>query len=339
MARYTASPFGVIHGKLGKVVGSVWKGITYARKDFTPTNPNTVPQQAIRYICRVLTKFIARHFEKNTKQIWNTLATDLKLPLTGGNLFSKKSSRVLWKSTQSGVVSPDWTLLRVSDGLLEPSQEILSASYTQATGALTITWDPNIYRNGSVDDNAIIVIYQDAAGDAILTLSGGNSWLLGTTARRGDGTTTVNTVPNLPPQDLTVFLYFHDGIANYSPSTPRGRSIMQARDAIHHWNNSINVNSSSYIKVHEFKIYREQNYRAYKLLCHCKNATFYFRLKSGIEGDIDSNEISGVADSVTVREVSKYVSSQNEYITVEIWSKNLGSGQARLESGNFYGFA
>ena len=334
MATYTGSPFGTISGKLGHVIGSKWKGIRVITKYHSCAPHIGISPTAVKNIFRILGKLGSRHFDKLTNHIWNALATRSKLPVTGFNLLIKKSSRILFKSTVKGLQDPDITLLQVSDGNLEPSQCLIGASYTAATGQLVVTWATDVYRNGQHSDNAVILLYRSKyAGHPE-----GNSYLLGANATRSAGTSTVFTAPNLPPEDLTCFLYFYDGTGNYSPSTDRGRAIMQARDAIHHWESAKLTSSSNYVKVHSFKIYREQNYRAYKLFCRCKNATLYFKLKSGIEGDLDSDAVSGVAADITVRVPVLSVTAQNEYITVEVYTKNLGSGQARLESGYFYGY-
>lgn len=334
MARYTGSPWGTIHGKLGNIIGFQWKGIHVAKKYHSTPAFTGIAPTAVKDIFRIIQKFVARHFASNIQPIWEVIAKRSKLPVLGGNLLLKKSARVLYKSTNAGIQDPDMTLFQVSNGKLEPSLAITGATYTPASGQLVVTWNTNVFTNGDASDDAVLVLYRSAYTGH----PEGNSWLLGTGVTRGTGTATVWTQPNLPSGDLTVFLYFWDGACHYSPSTDRGRAILQARDHIHQWKDPVTTTSSTFVKVISFNIYREVSYKAYKLYCLCKNATLYFRLKSGIEGDLDSNEVSGVATESKWKTASLNVSAQNEYITVEIYAKNLGSGTARLESGLFYGF-
>lgn len=57
MAKISLSPLVVdIRNKIGDTVFSKWKGVNYARSRVTPSNPNTVNQQAVRDALRQLVK-------------------------------------------------------------------------------------------------------------------------------------------------------------------------------------------------------------------------------------------------------------------------------------------
>lgn len=332
MARYTGSPFGTIIGKLGDVVGFQWKGINCIRKDFTPTNPNALGQRAVRLIYIILQKLGARHYEELLVPVWNALAKRSKLPISGINLLLKKSSRLLFKSTLNGIQAPDYTRMCVSDGILEPTSQVVDTAYDEATGILTIDWDKEIYRNGKPTDNAVLLLYRTL----YTGYPGGNSYVLGANATRSAGGAVVWTQPGLPAIDLTTFVFFYDGY-NYSPSM--SRSVMQARDSIYQEKEALTGDwAGAYTKIEEFKILRTSPMRAYRLYTLIKYCKLFFRLKSGIEGDLDSNIVEQTG-AIETRAVAQLMcSGQEEYISVELWGQTSGVGTPRAENLLFYGY-
>lgn len=54
MARYEASPFGRIRGKVGEAVGEYWKGIKYMKSYATPTDRKSQKQLNIRWLWFIL---------------------------------------------------------------------------------------------------------------------------------------------------------------------------------------------------------------------------------------------------------------------------------------------
>ena len=54
MARYEASPFGRIRGKIGEAVGEYWKGVKYMKGYTVPTDRRSQAQLNIRYLWFIL---------------------------------------------------------------------------------------------------------------------------------------------------------------------------------------------------------------------------------------------------------------------------------------------
>jgi hypothetical protein len=333
MATYTGSPFGTIRGKLGNTVATKWKGINVIRSNFSPTNPNSLKQQAVKQGYRVIQKLGSRHFSNNVRPIWNVLAKRSGLPLTGLNLLLKKSARLLYKHTQAGILEPDWASLQVSDGILEPTDQVNAFAYTPASGLVTIDWDNEIYRNGNALDNVSVLIFR-APYDAHPE---GNSWLLGTSATRGNASATLYTAKNLPSMDLTAFIYFSNG-SNYSASF--GRLLAQPRDTIIEEEEAITFDlAAGYEKITEYKILRRDWVDAYRLFAKIQNCQLFFRLKSIAEGDLDSDVVNEDDGFSRYRQPVLPVTAQNEYVSLELWAQNAGSGESRVENFQLYAYA
>lgn len=338
MAKYTGSPFGSIHGKIGHVVGFVYKGINVIRKDFTPAFSNTIKQQAVKNIFPILQKLASRHFVNITKAIWERLLERSYKPWTGINLFTHKSGRVLWKSTNNGIQDPDYGLMFVSDGILEPARQLLAPDYDPSTGLVTLTWNVDTFRNGSSSDSAHILVFQKPVSATPTTpaIPFGNSWLVDTGVPRGAGLASANIPSNLDAFDLTVFLYFNDDTCTYSPSISRG--VTQKRDTVFSEYEALITNSSTYEKVETFKILRCLWHRTYRIFGYISNCSLFFRVKSIIDGDLDSNVHTQSGTSATIEVPRRAVSSQQEYIDVEVYAKKEGTANARIEYMLFYAY-
>jgi hypothetical protein len=332
MATYTGSPFGSISGKVGRVIGTRWKGINRIIVEFSPTNPNTIKQVGIRTCYRALCKLASRHLNEITNQIFKALVDSLKVPKTGMSYLIEKSNGILYASSGQGSQEPDWSLMRPSWGRAEETQEITSTSYSPVTGALTVNWDTRIYKTGSPNDGAVVFVFRAPYTNH----PEGNSWVAGPGVSRSAGTATVYIPPNLPSADLTSFVYFADSCANYSPA--EAMAVLQSRDSIYSKEDALTGVWNAYNKIQEFKIYREASKVAYKLFAAIQSCSAYFRLKSGIEGNLDSSIRTNTFPFATVKSMSLDVSSQNEYISVEVWAKKAGTGSPRIEYMSFYGY-
>lgn len=253
MAKYTASPWGDILGKLGDTVGGKWKGIYWARKRVNPAQRGTLAlyhllkrgamrpyrfsfkQMNIRRLVFQILGWLARtNMENMIIPIWEQLCTRRALQLTGGNLFLKRSAALLWASIpdqdqefNASTNSPDMKELYVSDGDLEGTP-ILTAVYVPATGFLTLTFSKTIYQNGDDTDYAQAMCY-------IKPLMNGETWrpngymygkaqqpdLPAPSENRVAESIVLHLPLNLDPTKMTAFLFFRDeaNAIGFSPSS------------------------------------------------------------------------------------------------------------------------
>lgn len=247
MAKYTASPWGSLRGKLNGSVGGVWKGIEWARKLVLPrqlgtiTNRNRSKESCIRGVIYAAKQMNIRraiftalgilgkdNLTTLIHPVWEWLCDKRKYKLTGINLFIKMNARRLWYSTWTGLGTgvtfdsnnlPDYTQMLVSDGDLEPTQAVTGATYVGGTGLTTITWNTATYGNGVPGDNTWLAIYVRPTAVQIADYRpSGNLYVKNTGQLRSVGTAVIAVPPNLAAANLTAFVFFNDTCANYSPS-------------------------------------------------------------------------------------------------------------------------
>jgi len=249
MAKYTASPWGKVRGKIGGAVGSTWKGIDYLRAHLYPKQVGSIrkldafeggcarginfsaAQMNIRRVSFGMLGYLGRHTHAALMtRIWQTLADKKGLKKTGLNLFIQKNARILHKSYNSGTTFdefnlPDYTQMIISDGNLEPAFLFTGAlkgfPFMGQPAPVTISWSTVTLRNGNQSDDVWVGIYikPDARERAALEPYG-MLYISQPGKKRSDGTCIVY-VPNKNASDMTAFLFFSDGCANYSPSLSR----------------------------------------------------------------------------------------------------------------------
>jgi hypothetical protein len=247
MAKYTASPWGNVRGKIGGSVGGDWKGISWVRERILPRQVGTkaklfaskggcvrgvifsAPQMNIRRSVFTMLGGLGRKtLTTLMRPVWQSYCTNKNLKMTGTNLFMSKNVRRLYDTINRNLIpgstnQPDWTQMRVSFGDLEASQSVTGATYASATGIVTITWDTNTYTNGSPDDDAFVAVYQAPTsseyGDYLPI---GELFVANTGQKRSAGSATISVPPGkpwlIPLGQLFAFVFFSDACANYSPS-------------------------------------------------------------------------------------------------------------------------
>jgi len=247
MAKYTASPWGVLKGKLGGSVGGAWKGIAWARAHVMPKQPGTITRRrqskdgAVRGIIFKTQQMNVRRpifgmlgfIAKDTlttliHPVWQWLCDQQGLPMTGINKFMRENNRRLYDSTWtgggpgvmfSGSNLPDYTKLIVSEGPLEATASVSTAVYSGATGIATITWPTATYGNGAAADNAWLCVYRKPNATEIGDYKpNGRLFVAHTGQARSVGSASISIPTGLGAPELIGFVFFNDTAANYSPS-------------------------------------------------------------------------------------------------------------------------
>jgi len=130
-------------GSAGPIVASIWKGLPYFRERITPSNPQTVDQQAQRALMtRVVAWFKSLpallkgsydEFGVKTPGFMDLLAAGL--PLSGANLFTRQNIAQQKADTDEWLVPPNTYAVPILAGSLE-------CTPTAVTGALS--WTPGL---------------------------------------------------------------------------------------------------------------------------------------------------------------------------------------------------
>ena len=250
MAKYTASPWGNLRGKLGGSVGGVWKGINWARAHLLPRQPGTITKKrgsrdgcvrgiiykpAVMNVRRAVFGMLGNITQQNLTTlihpVWQWLCDKRGYKLTGINLFLKTNLRRIYDSVWTGAGTgvsfsganlPDYTKMIVSDGDLEAAPSITTVTYSGATGIATITWSTAVYGNGLPADNAWVAVYRKPNAVEIGDYKPfGQLFVANTGQARSTGTATMSIPTALAVGELVGFAFFNDSCANYSPSVSK----------------------------------------------------------------------------------------------------------------------
>jgi hypothetical protein len=251
MGKYTGSPWGEIRGKTGSAVGGTWKGLPWTRAHGKPRQQGTVkkydlgadgctrgirfsqPQLNFRRAVFATLGNIARMtHESLIIMVWQTLCDKKRWKMTGLNKFISTNARLLWLSMRGDIHfgatnTPDMTKMLVSDGDLEATPSILSATIPMMGGNhVTITWDTTTYQNGSPADDAWLAVYKVPSADFIIRMQPfGTLFVKGSGVTRSAGSAII-PVPVSQAGDLTAFVFFSDNCSNYSPSAAKQAEMM-----------------------------------------------------------------------------------------------------------------
>lgn len=244
MGKYTGSPWGQLRGKVSSAVGLAWKHVDGVRMHLIPRNPGSISKHlASRDDCQVGVKFspkqmnirravlgmlgyIARMNLTNwIHAIWEWYVDSHNKGITGTNQLVKENARNLYNSMATNTKFtaanlPNYLLMQVSTGDLEPAPSLTSAVY--AAGTVTFTWDTSTYGNGAVDDEAYAAVYRIPTASEIADYKP-YGWLYtpaftGAPVLRNTGTGTVTIPAGLLAANLVAYVFFVDSCANYSPS-------------------------------------------------------------------------------------------------------------------------
>jgi len=177
MAKYYASPFGTIIGKVNGNIGRRWKGLNIITKFTIPSDKGTLlkyqqmkagtitpdkfsyPQFNLRRVIVNPLMFIARASPTWLESIWGAEVKSRHLRMSGINLLEKANVSNLYGSMDKTLEfdpitnTPDLTKLVVAIGELEGTQS-LTCSYNPTTGVVSFVWNKNCYTNGKATDIA-----------------------------------------------------------------------------------------------------------------------------------------------------------------------------------------
>jgi hypothetical protein len=166
---------------------------------------HTVAQQANRIRFGILSNAANENLE-TLKPIWQPLATRHR-PKTG-----------MWCNEFRGVnmdrigAIPDWTKLLISNGRLEPTQEITSVTFNPITLELTINFDNATYQNGDAMDESYGAMF-DYYTSRLFVATPTQVW------RRRDGQFKGTISEAITPSHFVAFTWFYRD-PDYSESTP-----------------------------------------------------------------------------------------------------------------------
>jgi hypothetical protein len=192
MGKFNQGIHGSFRGKVGKVVGSSWKGVEVVKalpkRKKTAATEQQAKQRAkfakIGRLMRSMSKLLStsyRDYAENMTGLNSAMQYNIKNALTG-------------EYPDYGI---NYSKVLVSRGDLENEAD---AKATGGEGQVTFTWTDTTDQDssGKPDDNAILVIYCEAQNKCIFRLR---------TATRKDGTATVN-VPRFKGETVHTWLGF-----------------------------------------------------------------------------------------------------------------------------------
>jgi len=202
MGKVTSGIFGSVSGKVGGAVGASWKGIHYWRAYAIPGNPNTIAQQDVRNIFRIL-QFLAGLFLLTISQkFWDPFIRRQ----SGYNHFIGYNLPNLANPT-------DFPAVLVANGKLEGNL-VTSTTYSGLTGMVTFVWPNAPIGNGLGTDSIVLVVYDSANKVGFVKDSGD---------QRSALTKDVNVGLGRVAADLKCYLFAYRGFgtSNFivSPST------------------------------------------------------------------------------------------------------------------------
>jgi hypothetical protein len=132
-------------GKIGGVVGSVWKGIAYIREYVIPSNPKTTSQTLTRNKFGDLVRLAQTILGAVLQPYWDPL-----VQRNSGFAHFVGVNRPLY--TTRG----NYSSVQISRGTLEGA---VITTCTLAAGVVTVAWDPDVLGNGANTDRAVCVVY------------------------------------------------------------------------------------------------------------------------------------------------------------------------------------
>lgn len=183
MAKTSKNILGDQSGKIGKVVGRVVNGVqVYSAYNNHSSNPRTPKQLAARARFKSV-----QHLAKPLNGIVNIglhLEASGKPMISPTNIFTKLNNRLMQYDASTGVVTPDYEHLILSDGRT-PAVVFSNASFSASQSVSVDITSPTNSEFGAFDDDTVyLAVY----------CPGRNECTMGT-ALRTDGNITVTVPP------------------------------------------------------------------------------------------------------------------------------------------------
>jgi hypothetical protein len=139
---------GQLHGKLGEIVGSTWKGKYYTKSFTKAENPNTPAQQETRYLFQQLAhigKGLRTPLEQYVRPKPNKISVYNNLIKMNKPMFAKQGSK--WAPLELVIMTGELTTTLIATAVFDR---------TALTG--TVTWDGS---KGDQTDKAFVILYDD----------------------------------------------------------------------------------------------------------------------------------------------------------------------------------
>lgn len=141
---------GDLNGRLGGMVGSIWKGISYVRKMVTPYNPQTAAQTGVRDTFKALVEF--------GRRINSTILKLFTIPkpkkMSGFNRFIQINQAMI----DAGVFTIA-DLLTAKGSLFQPPNWTVTPGSDD--DSVDVTWDATLEGEALATDKIIIVLWNE----------------------------------------------------------------------------------------------------------------------------------------------------------------------------------
>jgi len=154
MARYEQGYLGDFSGKLGKAVGSKWRGVAYIRTKSSNRSNAKTPKQLEQQA-----KFkIGRAFARAMHNVFSLGFKDQAVKMTGANYgLSYVMNNAITGANPNFTI--DYSKVLVSQGTL-PNEADLKLAVSSSNGAIQFTWDFNPDdKELNPTDQAVLVAY------------------------------------------------------------------------------------------------------------------------------------------------------------------------------------
>ena len=189
MAKQVGGILGPVRGKVSNVVGARWKETPYYRAYAIPANPRTEAQQNQRakmvecvWVAKALLGSVINPY-------WDPFSKNM----AGYNRFCQVNLKLVGSP-------PNHLLMLVSEGKLEPTYEIETATYDSGLSYVSIAWGTSCMGNGLPTDLLIACILDVEHKVAFFNLTG---------IARSVGSTTVTVGTERSRTYLKAFVSFY----------------------------------------------------------------------------------------------------------------------------------
>jgi hypothetical protein len=160
---------GQLHGKLGEIVGSSWKGKYYTKTYTKPENPNTPKQIETRALFQNIAHIgssIWTVLEQYTRPKPHRMTAYNHLIQINKAMFGKQGKK--WEPLEVVIMTGELT-----------STPITTAVFSSTAMTAVVTWDGTV---GEATDKAFVVVYDDESKRAVHAVE----------IARNDGTVTID---------------------------------------------------------------------------------------------------------------------------------------------------
>ena len=195
MATIKSGILGGLSGKVGNVVGSSWKGISYLRSiPSHVTNANTIPQRMSRLKMRLVTKFL-----KTCNPLIRVGFNGYAVKMSAFNAATSYNFHQAIAGEYPDF-SLDYTALTVARGNLAGGESVSCGA--SEPGKITFTWvDNSSTGNGQPGDMALLLIYNPVKETSVYHLQGFS---------RSDALATVDVPLSFAGDEVHCYLAFTD---------------------------------------------------------------------------------------------------------------------------------